>query len=192
VFNALDAYLWRLTYKWAKFRHPKKPKHWIVERYFGRFNKSRRDRWVFGDHTSGAYLVKFAWTNIVRHQMVTKGASPDDPALTEYWIARRRRAASPPLDNLSLRLLKVQGGTCPVCGELLLVADHPPQSPREWEQWVRVTGKALAKCHMTYQNDGSSDAGTLRLIHARCRPRTSSEAVSEPALLPRPHALGFA
>jgi RNA-directed DNA polymerase len=137
-------------------------------------------------------LVKFAWTNIVRHQMVTKGASPDDPALTEYWIARRRRAASPPLDNLSLRLLKVQGGTCPVCGELLLVADHPPQSPREWEQWVRVTGKALAKCHMTYQNDGSSDAGTLRLIHARCRPRTSSEAVSEPALLPRPHALGFA
>jgi RNA-directed DNA polymerase len=66
--------------------------------------------------------------------MVTKGASPDDPALTEYWTARRRRAAPPPLDNLSLRLLKVQGGTCPVCGELLLYADHPPQSPREWEQ----------------------------------------------------------
>ena len=118
VFNALDTYLWRLTYKWAKFRHPKKPKHWIVERYFGRFNKSRRDRWVFGDRTSGAYLVKFAWTNIVRHQMVTKGASPDDPALTEYWTARRRRAAPPPLDNLSLRLLRCSGapvrcaGTC--------------------------------------------------------------------------------
>jgi RNA-directed DNA polymerase len=192
VFNALDTYLWRLTYKWAKFRHPKKPKHWIVERYFGRFNKSRRDRWVFGDRQSGAYLVKFAWTNIVRHQMVTKGASPDDPALTEYWSARRRRAAPPPLDNLSLRLLKVQGGTCPVCGDLLLVADHPPQSPREWEQWVRVTGKALAKRHMTYQSGGSSDAGTIRLIHTRCRPRTLSETTAGPALLPRPHALGLA
>ena len=116
VFNALDTYLWRLTYKWAKFRHPKKPKHWIVERYFGRFNKSRRDRWVFGDRQSGAYLVKFAWTNIVRHQMVTKGASPDDPALTEYWSARRRRAAPPPLDNLSLRLLRGRGAPASVRG----------------------------------------------------------------------------
>jgi RNA-directed DNA polymerase len=192
VFAKLDTYLWRLTYKWAKFRHPKKPKYWIVKRYFGRFNKSRRDRWVFGDRFSGAYLVKFAWTNIVRHQMVTKGASPDDPALTEYWAARRRRAAPPPLDNLSLRLLKVQRGTCPVCGDLLLYADHPPQSPREWEQWVRITGKALAKRHMTYQHDGSSDAGTIRLIHARCRPRTPSKATAGAALLPRLNALGLA
>jgi RNA-directed DNA polymerase len=79
-----------------------------------------------------------------------------------------------------------------VCGELLLYADHPPQSPREWEQWVRVTGKALAKRHMTYQNDGSSDAGTLRLTHTRCRPRTLSGATAGTALLPRPHASGFA
>jgi RNA-directed DNA polymerase len=192
AFAALDAYLWRLTYKWAKFRHPKKPKYWIVERYFGRFNKSRRDRWVFGDRLSGAYLVKFAWSNIVRHQMVTKGASPDDPALAEYWSARRRRAAPPPLDNLSLRLLRVQRGLCPICEELLLYADHPPQSPQEWEQWVRVTGKALAKRHMTYRSDGSSDAGTLRLTHARCRPRISPEAAAGPALLSRPHALGLA
>jgi len=144
VFSALDRHLWKLTYKWAKHSHPKKSKHWIVDQYFARFNKSRRDRWVFGDRISGAYLVKFAWTNIVRHQMVTKGASPDDPALAEYWAARRRRAAPPPIDNLSLRLrlLRVQRGTCPTCGELLLYADHPPQSPREWEQWVRVTGKA--------------------------------------------------
>ena len=74
VFSALDRYLWRLTYKWAKHSHPKKSKHWIVNQYFARFNKSRHDRWVFGDRISGAYLVKFAWTNIVRHQMVTKGA----------------------------------------------------------------------------------------------------------------------
>jgi RNA-directed DNA polymerase len=192
VFAKLDTYLWRLTYKWAKHSHPKKPKHWITERYFGRFNKSRRDRWVFGDRKSGAYLVKFAWTNIVRHQMVTKGASPDDPALTEYWAARRRRAAPPPLDNLSLRLLRVQKGACPICGELLLYAEHPPQSPREWEQWVRVTQKALAKRHMAYRSAGTSDTGTLRLTHARCRPRTISEATSGPALLPRPHALGLA
>ncbi len=170
MFSALDRYLWKLTYKWAKHSHPKKSKHWIVNRYFGRFNKSRQDYWVFGDRSSGAYLVKHAWTKIVRHQMVKAGSSPDDPALAEYWAGRRRRAAPPPLDNLSLRLLQSQRGCCPRCGQLLLVADHPPQSPREWEQWVRTTGKALAKRAMAYQQRGKSDASsTLRLIHTRCR-----------------------
>lgn len=41
-----------------------------MSRYFGAFNKSRQDRWVFGDRESGAYLTKFAWTKIVRHQLV--------------------------------------------------------------------------------------------------------------------------
>ncbi len=46
----------------------------VIARYFDMFNKSRRDRWVFGDRDSGAYLRKVAWTRIVRHQMV-KGAA---------------------------------------------------------------------------------------------------------------------
>jgi RNA-directed DNA polymerase len=170
AFSALDRYMWRLLYKWAKHTHPKKPKHWIVSRYFGSFNKSRRDRWVFGDRDSGAYLVKHAWTNIVRHQMVKAGSSRDDPALAEYWANRRRRAVPPPLDNLTLRLLQSQRGTCPVCGQLLLHADHPPQSPTEWEQWVRTTGKALAKRAIARQERGMSGESTnRRLVHARCR-----------------------
>ncbi|PZS28301.1 MAG: group II intron reverse transcriptase/maturase, partial [Pseudonocardiales bacterium] len=170
LFSALDRYLWRLIYKWAKHTHPKKSKRWIVNRYFGRFNKSRQDRWVFGDRNSGAYLVKHAWTKIVRHQMVKSGSSRDDPALVEYWASRRRRAATPPLDNLSLRLLQSQRGACPVCGQLLLAADHPPQSPREWEQWVRTTGKALAKRRVVHQERGTSGGTTiLRLLHAHCR-----------------------
>jgi len=168
TFASLDYYLWQLTYKWAKHTHPKKPKHWITNRYFGRFNKSRQDNWVFGDRHSGAYLVKYAWTPIIRHQMVKLGSSPDDPTLAEYWAGRRRRAAPPPLDNLSLRLLQTQRGVCPACGQLLLYADHPPQSPQEWEQWVRTTGKAIAK-RSIYQERGSSAVeSTFRLIHTRC------------------------
>ena len=170
TFASLDYYMWQLTYKWAKHTHPKKPKHWITNRYFGRYNKSRQDNWVFGDRDSGAYLVKHGWTGIVRHQMVKSGASPDDPALAEYWADRRRKAAPPPLDNLSLRLLKTQRGVCPLCGQLLLYADHPPQSPREWEQWVRTTGKALAKMSMAYQERVTPGTNsTLRLVHTRCR-----------------------
>jgi len=84
IFQALDAYVWKLAYKWAKHSHQSKPKRWIVSRYFGAFNRSRRDRWVFGDRDSGAYLAKFAWTKIVRHILVKGRSSPDDPALVQY------------------------------------------------------------------------------------------------------------
>jgi RNA-directed DNA polymerase len=170
AFTVLDRYLWRLTYKWAKFGHSNKPRHWIINRYFGAFNKSRRDRWVFGDHASGAYRVKFAWTPIVRHRMVKGGSSPDDPALAHYWATRRRRSTPPPVDGLSLRLLQAQAGICPQCQDLLLHAEHPPQSPAEWEQWVRVTAKALRKQSLLYQRrDGSIETSSLRLTHARCQ-----------------------
>jgi RNA-directed DNA polymerase len=69
VFSALDQHLWRLTWKWARFSHQDKSKSWVAARYFGQFNKSRQDRWVFGDRKSGAYMHKFSWTRIVRHHL---------------------------------------------------------------------------------------------------------------------------
>ena len=113
--------MWKLTYKWACHSHPKKSKGWIVNRYFGRFHKFRNDRWVFGDpsHPYGdhgdtiAYLVKFSWTNIVRHPLVAGRASPDDPDLRDYW-AQRRRKVKPPLDSYNTGLLARQDGRCPL------------------------------------------------------------------------------
>ena len=76
---------------------------WVVHRYFGKFNKARQDRWLFGDRTSDAFMHKFSWTNIVRHQTVRQGASPDDPALTEYrhvgWSARLLRPMTLPASS---------------------------------------------------------------------------------------------
>jgi RNA-directed DNA polymerase len=135
TFTALDHYLRKLTCKRARRSHPNKPARWIIRRYFGTSSKSRQDRWVFGDRDSGAYLARFAWTKIVRHQMVRGTSSTDDPALAEYWAARRRRGIPRPIDAATLRLLQSQRGRCPCCGQLLLDAHRPPQSPREWEQW---------------------------------------------------------
>ena len=53
----LDDYLWALTYKWAVYSHANKSKRWVAARYFGKFNKFRNNRWVFGDAASGAYLA---------------------------------------------------------------------------------------------------------------------------------------
>ena len=100
--------------------------------------------------TSNAYLVKFSWTDIVRHVMVTGAASPDDPALTDYW-AKRRRKVKPPLDNYTLRLLARQDARCPLCGDHLLAADQPPQSPHDWERWwLQVTRKAIAADYLVH------------------------------------------
>jgi hypothetical protein len=93
AFAALDSHVWRLVYKWAKHTHSSK--RWIVDRYFGKHNKFRNDRWVFGDRDSGAHLTRHSWTGIVRNTLVKGGASPDDPALAEYWVTRRKKVAEP-------------------------------------------------------------------------------------------------
>jgi RNA-directed DNA polymerase len=165
--------LWKLTYKWARYSHPNKLKRWVKARYFGQFNKFRQDTWVFGDQQTGFYLRKFAWTKIVRHRMVPGTASVDDPALAEFW-AKRRRRNKPPLDTATLRLLQVQNGRCLWCRELLLHADHEPQSPQEWEQWLKATRKAIRKQAITADpGNGIPDnnIAVLRLTHTHCHRR---------------------
>jgi RNA-directed DNA polymerase len=171
TFTALDHYLWRLTYKWARHTHPNKPTTWVITRHYGAFNKSRRDTWVFGDRDSGAYLHKFAWTRIVRHQVVTGTASADDPTLTDYWTNRRRKTMRPPVDRTSQRLLRAQHGQCVLCGQLLLQADRPPQSPQQWEQWLGSIRKAIVKNAITLRQAGTPDEPQSRLVHAHCQRR---------------------
>src|ERR1039457_6334071 len=168
LFSSLDHYLWQLLYKWATWSHANKPKSWIVDRYFAKFNKFRNDRWVFG-RDSDTFLVKLSWTDIVRHAMVKGAASPDDPALAGYW-AERREKVKPPLDKNTLRLLTRQDARCPLCAEHLLTADQPPQSPEQWERWwLQVTRKAIVADYLMHHGGpGSQDGNQTRLVHPSC------------------------
>lgn len=191
IFSSLDNHVWKLMYKWARHSHPKKPKKWIARRYFGRFNKFRNDRWVFGarDHISGRgdviHLAKFSWTKIVRHRLVAGGASPDDPDLAEYW-AERRKKVKPALDGYNLRLLANQNGRCPVCRSPLLSVDQPPKSPYEWERWwLGIVRRAIRVDHLVHEGQsGGSDNHRTRLVHTSCqngpRARMVREAASRP------------
>ncbi len=182
VFAGLDNYVFKLAYKWAARGHQNKSKHWIVTRYFGQFNKARQDRWVFGDRDSGAYLMKFSWTKIVRHQLVPGGASPDDPSLAGYWAGRRRKGPLP-VDTTTLRLLQAQQGRCPLCRCYLLHADQPPHTPQQWEQWLRTTRKAVSSQHIVYRADGAPDTLRFRLTHAHCQRRHRATGNPAPELL---------
>jgi len=177
IFDKLDQYLWRLTYKWARFSHANKSASWVTARYFGKFNKARQDRWVFGDRQSGSYMHRFSWTSIVRHQTVWQGASPDDPAQAEYW-ARRRRKPVLPINNTSLWLLKTQDGCCPICKTPLFA--EQPQTPSDWAQWLTATRTTIT---IVKPVTGTSDQAGHRLIHAHC---------NGPALLPAYQPTGLA
>ena len=168
TFSGLDHYVWQLTYKWAKHTHPRKPRRWVVSRYFGKLHKYRNDRWVFGDRDSGVYLLKFSWTPIVRHTLVKGRASPDDPVLARYWATRRHKVR-PPLDGYTLHLLTRQDGRCPLCGDPLLSPDQPPQSPEQWEKWwLQVTRKAITHDDLVHHGR-PGPPGTNRLVHASCQ-----------------------
>ena len=192
VFAGLDNQLWWLTWRWARHSHPTKPKKWIARRYFGRFNKFRNDQWVFGnrDHVVNdrgdvAHLVKFSWTAIVRHQLVTGRASPDDPTLVDYWAARRRKV-KPPLDGYNLRLLARQDGRCPLCRDHLITPDQPPQSPYDWERWwLSIVRRAIAAEYLTHHGQGdASDGNRTRLTHTSCHRRLRARQRRNPAPSP--------
>ncbi|MGI8311755.1 group II intron reverse transcriptase/maturase [Saccharopolyspora hattusasensis] len=167
-YQALDDHLWQHLYKWARRRHPRKPRRWVTTRYFGAFHPTRRDLWVFGDRDSGAYLHRYAWTKIVRHAPVPGRHSPDDPALAQYWADRRRKRRPPQLAESWERDLRIQQGRCPLCGEPLLYADRPPDSPTQWETWYRGIRKAIA--HKAIAEHGSGRT-TRRLVHVHCARR---------------------
>ena len=169
VFGDLDHYLWQLTYKWAAFSHTNKPISWVINRYFGRYNKARNDRWVFGDHDSGAYLHRFAWTNIVRHQIVRYRASPDDPELAEYWAWRRRKTPLP-VNKTEAWLLTDQDGHCHACNGTLHAATDRPQTPKDWERWL--IGNRAAITMITVPVPGTTGTAEPRLIHTDCTNRS--------------------
>jgi RNA-directed DNA polymerase len=75
---------------------------------------------------------------------------------------------------------------------LLLHADHEPQTPSEWEQWVKVTRKAIRKqAIIAAAGHGMSDKhAALRLIHAHCARRLHASTAPGPATLPAPSQQG--
>jgi RNA-directed DNA polymerase len=167
IFSSLDDYVWGALYRWTRRRHPTKPRYWINSRYFGRFHQARQDKWVFGDRATGAFLHKFCWTNIVRHTLVKHAASPDDPALTQYWADRRRRRPPPVLAPALAARARAQRGRCPECGELLLHADHEPNSPSQWEQWFTAIRVAITRQAISTPNR-DAPYERHRLIHTHC------------------------
>lgn len=90
TFAYVHSQLWIMLWKWCLRRHPKKPKEWVRRKYF----QSRKNvAWTFYAQRSDKtfFLFNMNTVPIERHVKVKGAASPDDPALSEYWRKRRER-----------------------------------------------------------------------------------------------------
>jgi RNA-directed DNA polymerase len=152
TFETLDHWIFIRCARHVRSNHGRKGWRWCRKKYWGQLNPKRADRWVFGDKSTGAYLLKLSWTPIKRHVLVKGASSPDDPELRGYWIMRERRK----LDNdlLPPRLMglaRAQRGRCSHCGESLF------------------NGEALHRHHLLPKGEGGSDQrSNLRLLHLYC------------------------
>ena len=185
IFGKLDHYLWRLTYKWATFSHPNKPTSWVFARYFGKFNKARQDRWVFGDRTqrrlhAPVRLDQHRPTPDRQARGVTRRPRPCrllGPATTQSAPADQpHRPAALPSPGRTLRDLQGAAARPSRTGH------KPHASGRHWLATRTATTRS------TSSGPGTSDAAEPRLIHADCQhgngpallPATSHQGLLEP------------
>ncbi|WP_371750450.1 group II intron reverse transcriptase/maturase [Streptomyces sp. NBC_01283] len=168
TFAKLDHFTYWALKRWALRCHANKTTRWIRERYWGRFEKGRSDKWVFG--SSEKYLSKFAWTKIVRHTMVRGDVSPDDPELESYWRSRSRKRMPEVESKKILLLAHRQKGLCARCGQDLIEgAGFDPDDVNDWAKWFTAHYRGVHVHHLTYRSRGGSDhLSNLEVIHTHC------------------------
>jgi RNA-directed DNA polymerase len=93
IFDGIDHAIWRMTWNWAKRRHPQKGRKWVKDRYYAR--RDGRD-WVFTD--GSVTLFRMATIPIRRHVKIRGDANPYDPQDASYLAERHaRRGNQPPV-----------------------------------------------------------------------------------------------
>jgi RNA-directed DNA polymerase len=90
TFSLLDNKVYKLLWRWAKRRHPRKGAHWIKAKYF----KTKGNRhWVFStaDKKQTYELPLFDATKIIRHIKIKNLSNPYDKQWEGYFRERAKR-----------------------------------------------------------------------------------------------------
>jgi RNA-directed DNA polymerase len=157
VFGYVDHEVWKAIWKWCLQRHPNKGKRWVKRKYF---RTTPQSSWTFSTLISSRTgqqkcirLYKLSSIPIQRHVKVRGCASPDDPALIDYWQYRRTRYGKTFWGKGSklLQVAQNQRWACPVCGDHLF------------------NGEELQMHHIQLVSQGGTDwVENLQLLHQAC------------------------
>lgn len=156
TFEKLSDVLFRMLWAWGRYRHPKKGRRWINDKYW-RMNEHR----AFRPRNHALKLHQHYETAIRRHVKVQNIRSPYDGDWV-YWSTRMGR--SPEVSNRVAGLLKRQRGRCPECklffkyGDALEV-DHIV--PRALGGATAYYNRQLLHCHC-HDSKSAREAGRTR------------------------------
>ena len=153
TFSTINSRLWHKLWKWAKRRHPKKPKEWIKRKYFTTTGR----KWAFKDEI-GNTVMNMASIPIVRYVMIKKDmrVHANDNETKEYWQKRVYTNALNQVYSIKVeKLIKTQKGICPSCGNPITGED--------------IAEKKVHAHHMLPRSKGGSEKlNNLRLLHQNC------------------------
>lgn len=91
IFDKLDNAIWKMTWGWAKRRHPNKSPTWIKNKYFqARGTKN----WVFCEKHDSLELLTMGCFPIRRHVKIKADANPYDPQWHQYFDKRSKRSTA--------------------------------------------------------------------------------------------------
>ncbi len=157
VFSYMNSKIREALWLWAKRRHPNKGRKWIMGKYF---TETPGSKWVFSARIQGRrgepqtlYLYQISKKPITRHIKVKGTASPDDPALVNYWEKRNTHWGKSYWEKHSIyyKVAQQQKWICPVCLEHLF------------------NGEELETHHKQKVADGGNDlAQNLIHLHKAC------------------------
>jgi RNA-directed DNA polymerase len=164
TFADVDKAIWEKLWRWAKRRHPSKPRKWVKHNYWPTRNGKE---WTFGTEVLDKKgnkvwldLIKTSATPIRRHIKVKALANPYDPQWETYFEERFQRHFEQEHHGNRVKYLHhLQDGKCRVCGQKLT----------KQEKWHVH--------HIVWRvNGGTDDSSNLVLIHADCHMQLHSRA----------------
>lgn len=165
TFKKMDHAIFQSLWRWAKRRHPNKPKEWIRHKYF---TSVQGNHWVFYGTTTHRgkpqehRLIRMTYTPIKRHVKVKSKANPYDPAWESYFEARLGVQMANTLRGKRklLYLWREQEGICPVCNQ-------PITKLSGWHNH-----------HIVWRTRGGSDRAENRvLLHPNCHRQVHSQGL---------------
>lgn len=122
IFSSVDCAIFKALWRWARKRHPRKGKRWVMRKYFAR--RGGRSWCFFGVNRKRDGAKETVWlfhaTSLPFHPYtkVRRAANPYHPAWELYFEARESRHMAHTLAGRRtlLYLWRIQGGRCPACG----------------------------------------------------------------------------
>ena len=173
TFVKIDNAIFHALWRWARRRHPNKPRRWVKEKYFHHVDQRH---WVFCGEGIGrngkpirVRLFTAADVTIKRHIKIKGEANPYDPEWEPYFERRLELKMANDLKGRRqlLYLWREQHGLCPVCQQKI----------------TKLTG--WHSHHIVRRVDGGSDGLSNRLLlHPQCHNKVHSLGMTVDKLRP--------